>query len=273
MIPKKVSERLRNSIPKYKKKLEDAKAKDLAESDTVLIIYDMLEDIFGYEKLSEITSEYKIKGTYCDLAIKVDDKDEFLIEIKAIGKQLTEDHLRQVINYAAKQDDHWVILTNGLIWQVHKVGNKTPIESELVCELDFHSLGRRSEEDQEKLFVICKEGIMDREKDAREQFHKKSSARSRFLIGALLMSDEVVFTIRKELRKVTKGILVEPEDIRKILENEVIKRDVLEGEEAKISQNQVKKHYKKISKENNETDASEMQESEVQAAESPIQPN
>jgi len=38
----------------------------------VFIIRDMLAEVFGYDELLDITSEFAIKGTYCDLAIKLD---------------------------------------------------------------------------------------------------------------------------------------------------------------------------------------------------------
>ena len=36
-----------------------------------MIVADILSEIFGYDKYNEVTSEYAIKGTYCDLAIKL----------------------------------------------------------------------------------------------------------------------------------------------------------------------------------------------------------
>ena len=39
----------------------------------------------GFDKYSEITSEYVIRSTYVDLAIKLDGKLALLIEVKAIG--------------------------------------------------------------------------------------------------------------------------------------------------------------------------------------------
>lgn len=72
-IPKKVNERLVAGIKKYQPILAAAKARDVGEADTVTIIKDMLSDIFGYDKYSDLTSEYAIRGTYCDLATKIDD--------------------------------------------------------------------------------------------------------------------------------------------------------------------------------------------------------
>ena len=87
-IPAVVAKRLTSSVPKFKKVLAKAKERDVNESDTVTIITDMLEEIFGFDKYTDITREYGIQGTYCDLAIKSNKKIEYLIEVKAIGLEL-----------------------------------------------------------------------------------------------------------------------------------------------------------------------------------------
>ena len=70
--PKKVVERLVAGIKRFQPILSAAKARDVGESDTVTIVKDMLADVFGYDKYSEVTSEYSIRGTFCDLATKID---------------------------------------------------------------------------------------------------------------------------------------------------------------------------------------------------------
>ena len=68
-IPKKVSDRISKKVPVYQKVLENALTRDVNESDTVTIITDILSDVFGFDKYTEITSEQQIRGTFCDLAI------------------------------------------------------------------------------------------------------------------------------------------------------------------------------------------------------------
>lgn len=81
-IPKKIGSRITKNISKFQRVLKLARKKDINESDTVAIVIDMLHEIFGYEKYLEITSELTIRGTYCDLAIKLDEKFAYLIEGK-----------------------------------------------------------------------------------------------------------------------------------------------------------------------------------------------
>jgi len=69
-IPATTSKRLVACVPKFRKILSRAQERDVNESDTVTIVTDMLEEVFGFDKYSEITREYAIQGTYYDLAIK-----------------------------------------------------------------------------------------------------------------------------------------------------------------------------------------------------------
>ena len=66
---------------KYKKLLLKGKSNDINESDTVDIIASMLVDLFGYDRFEDITREYAIKGTYCDLALKINRKSCFPVNV------------------------------------------------------------------------------------------------------------------------------------------------------------------------------------------------
>ena len=146
-IPKKVSERLVAGIKRFQPILADAKSRDVGEADTVTIVKDMLESIFGYCKYTEVTSEHAIRGTYCDLAIKMNGSLQTLMEVKAIGLALKDAHIKQAIDYAANQGVDWVALTNGLHWQVYKVHFTKPIDHELVVNIDFSELSPKKEAD------------------------------------------------------------------------------------------------------------------------------
>ena len=96
----KVADRLIAGIKLYQPILTAAKARDDGESMTVTIIKDMLQDVFGYNKYTEVKSEFGIKSTYCDLAIEIDNVLQILIEVKAIGIELKEPHVKQAVDYA-----------------------------------------------------------------------------------------------------------------------------------------------------------------------------
>lgn len=237
-ISKKISDRVVLGIKKYQPLLASAKSRDVGEADTVTLIKDMLSDVFGYDKYSEVTSEFAIRGTYCDLAIKLDNRLAILIEAKAIGIDLKEQHIKQAIDYAANQGLDWVVLTNGITWYVYKVIFEKPIDKELVVSLDMILINPRSKEDIESLYLLCKEGWI---KSALGDYHTQRQALSRFFIGGMLQTDPVLDVIRRELRRVSPDVKIDTDDIKAVLLNEVIKREVLEGDKAKEASKKIAK--------------------------------
>lgn len=241
-VPKKVSERLVLGLKRYQPILQSAKSRDVGEADTVTIIKDMLADVFGYDKYSDVTSEYSIRGTFCDLAIKIDTQLQTLIEVKAIGLDLKDQHVKQAIDYAANQGVDWVLLTNGIVWRVYHLVFSKPIEQELVLEIDFCKLNSRSEGDIELLYLWCKEGW---QRSVLGEYHTQKQALSRFFVGAMLQTDSVLDVIRRELRRVSPDVRIDSAQIKEVLVNEVIKRDVMEGDKAEEARKKILKSLNK----------------------------
>ncbi len=247
MIPvsKKVADRFQKTVGSFQKVLQSAKDRDINEADTVTIVADMLADVFGFDKYAEVTGEYAIKGTFCDLAVKIDNAIKYLIEVKAIGLNLKENHLRQAVNYGANQGVEWAILTNGIKWEIYQIKFERPIGCEQVCTFDFLQLSPRKIDDQQKLFLLCKEGLS---KAAIEHFHEHVQAVNRFAIAATILNDPVLDVVRREMRRTSPKVKVEKEEIKNILLSEVLKRDVVEGESAKEAAKRIKKAASKPSR-------------------------
>ena len=236
-IPKKVEDRLSKQIGVFQKYLRDAKDRDVNESDTVTIVTDMLANLFGFDKYTDLTTEQAIRGTYCDLAVKVDGAVQYLIEVKAVGLELKETHLRQAINYGANQGVQWVVLTNGVRWKAYGIKFEKPIDCELVFEIDFLEISHRNSGDLDLLYLLCKEGLS---KEAIKTYHDRAQTVNRFVVAAIIQSEPVVSTIRRELKRLAPDSKVEIEEVEQILP-EVLKRDVLEGDAAARALRQVQK--------------------------------
>jgi len=241
-IPKKAIERFVKTLPKFQKILQTAKDRDVNEADTVSVLNDIFGEVFGYDKYLEVTSEFLIRGTYCDLAIKVEDKVQFLIEVKAVGIELKDAHIRQVIDYGANHGVPWIILTNGIEWRVFRVRFEQPINVDSVCTFDFLMLNPRDEKDQECLFMLAKEGLI---KKARDDYYEKVQSVNRYVIGNLILAEPVLSVVRRELKKLSKGIRIDMTEIEEIVRSEVLKREILEGEQADAAQARVNKFYRK----------------------------
>lgn len=119
-LSKRATERISSGLKRFQPILTNARSRDVNESDTVVIVADLLQEVFGYDKYAEITSEHMVRGTFCDLAVKLDGTLAFLIEVKAIGLELKQQHIKQAVDHAANQGCDWVALTNGVAWKVYK---------------------------------------------------------------------------------------------------------------------------------------------------------
>ena len=243
-IPKKVVARFVASVPKFQKVLKLAKDRDINESDTVEILTDILETVFGYDKYVELTSEYAIRGRYCDIAVKIDDNVQFIMEAKAVGIDLKENHIRQAVDYAANHGVQWVILTNGLEWRLYRLRFEKPINYDLVHSFDFLTLNPKKQQHQEQLFLLSREGL---EKDVREEFYEKVQIVNRFIIGNLILAEPIPKLIKRELHKISEGVKVDLQEVEQVVRSEVLRRNLVEGEEAEEAQKLVARFYKKNS--------------------------
>ncbi len=237
-IPKKVTGRWLKSVKGLVNVAISHKTRDVSEADTVTLVKDMLSDIFGFDKYNELTSEQQIRGTFCDLAIKIDGKIRVVIEVKAVAISLNDNHLRQAINYGAHEGIEWVVLTNALEWRLYKIKFGQPIDYEEVSSFSITDVNLKKEDDQRKLFLLCREGITS---DAMGIYHQHITVLNKFTVTQVLLSEPVVNTIRREMRRYFPELTIEVATISNMLNNEILKREVLDGEKVKDAQQRIKK--------------------------------
>jgi hypothetical protein len=242
-IPNKVRERVSSGLKRLLPIIAQQKARDVSEADTVTLVKDLLSDVFGFDKYAELTSEHAIRGTYCDLAVKLEDKLVELIEVKSAGATLDERHVKQAIDYASNQGVEWVVLTNASVWRLYQVIFAKPIDKRLLTEIDLTSLDLRKEAEIEKLYPITKEGFT---KGAHIELRDRQDATNKYILSALILhNDSVVGAIRRELRRVV-DVLVDDEAIVKALAEEVLKRETQEGPDAEIAAKRVNRVEAKV---------------------------
>jgi hypothetical protein len=73
------------------------------------------------------------------------------------------------------------------------------------------------------------------------QMFKAKQAMNRYSIAQLLLSDPVVTMVRRELRKLADGLNPNVDDVRSLIRDQVIKRELMEAEEAKVAAKAVRK--------------------------------
>jgi hypothetical protein len=237
-LPAKVQGRIAQQLKKYQATVNDARKRDINEADTAHLAMDILCDVFGYKKIEEITSERAIKGTFADLAVKVGNAFRFIVEVKAINIELKEAHVTQVVNYAANLPADWVVLTNAARWQAYKVSFNKPIAGTLVLDIDLCTSNLKDQDVFDLFGGLSREVFTP---DSMSQMFKAKQAMNRYSIAQLMLSDPVVAIVRRELRKLADGLNPDIEGVRALIKDQVIKRELIEAEEAKVAAKAVRK--------------------------------
>ena len=198
-LSKKNYEQLLNWFKKFRKIIEIAKSKELNESDTSNIINDLLWDLFWYDKYFDVTTEYKIKGQYCDYGIKIDGKLIILMEVKQIGVELNDNHLRQATSYAGNEWVKRVILTNLRKWNLYYLSFWEKIEKDLILEFDILA-DEKPNKIIENMQYLHKESVS---KNCLEKLLKQKLALSEKNIKKILFSSPIVKKVQSEIRSAT----------------------------------------------------------------------
>ncbi|MFO0938538.1 MAG: type I restriction enzyme HsdR N-terminal domain-containing protein [Gemmataceae bacterium] len=243
ICPSGFSPELRPVLKNFQPIIESAKVRDVNETDTVVFVTDVLQEVFGYDKYTEITTEHNIKGTYCDLAVKIDDKVQLLIEVKAVGHDLKDSFVRQAIDYGANLGVEWVILTTGERWRIYKILFAKPIDFELVFEFNFLDINPKNEEEIERIWMLSREGWI---KEEIKEFHTQKQTLNRFVLAALIRSDSILKVLLRELRRIAPGVKINADEIDSALCLEVLKREAIEGEKAESARKLVTKAANRI---------------------------
>jgi predicted type IV restriction endonuclease len=194
-------------LRRFAQAFRDARDRDANESDTVVYLIKFFEEIFNYNSLDgEICTELPIEsgGTerYCDFAVRLIKGGDvaFLIEAKKAGiKVLNQRHIEQACNYASRKNIQWVVLTNGVMWQLYHLTFATGIESDLVFDLDF--VGKLEEDTEfvwDTLSILIKNNVKN---DSLTTFYAQQKLLSPKMIVNVLLGEEVLMKVRQELNR------------------------------------------------------------------------
>ena len=225
-LPKWESEargRLRTAIRRFKNPLSEMVERDANEGDTRLLVTDFLCDALGFDKYSDLTTEYQVRGEFADYGLRIDKELIAFIEVKRVATNLAAKHLRQVQNYALNEGVEWVLLTNGARWQAYHVTAALPVEVDLALEVDL--LGEETQtQKSNQLFYLTRESLKRRQIDELWKTRRATSPQS---LARILLSKAVVSEIRKELRRETDQ-RVEESEISDLLRGTVLRPECLE---------------------------------------------
>ncbi len=198
---------IRKPLKKILPYLLQAQAENLNEADTRARIVKCFEDVLGYCAMTEVTREKQIKDKYVDLAVKIDGVVRFLVEVKAGGVTLRDRHIEQAERYAAEGNLRWVLLTNGVVWNLYHLSFEEGIEYERVFSVDLTT--DEGDKAGELLGLLHRQAIRTGQLEA---FWQRRVAMSPESIAKALFTEEVLNFIRREIRK-REGMLIDQEDL------------------------------------------------------------
>lgn len=210
-------EQVKCAVQRFARPLQDLLTRDANEGDTRLLITDMLCEGLGYDKFRDLTTEYMVRQDFADYGVRIDKQLIAFIEVKRVSQKLNERHLRQVQMYAVNEGVEWMILTNGQVWQAYHLTGGLPVIVNLAFEVDL--LGPESlEAKAEKMFFLHREALKRRRID---ELWKHRAATSPDALLEVILSDSVLDTIRKEIKRNT-GITTTVQTLASVIRTEIV---------------------------------------------------
>lgn len=198
---------IKQALKKYQAVIQQAKEQNINEADTVIRLVKILEDVLGYDALSEISREANLKDRYVDLMLKVGGVPKLIIEVKAPGVALRDRQIEQAESYASRNNFHWVLLTNLVDWNLYHLTFDEGIEYERAFTIDLLS------EDINKiattLAVLHRSSLAS---DGLDEFWECQVALSPASISKAMFHEEVLMAIRRNIKK-DRGRYMEIEDL------------------------------------------------------------
>ncbi len=259
-----IDKRISTKLTKFADVFNKAREADANESDTVMYLIKFFEEVLGYDPLvGEITKEVPVKERHCDFSVVLSKKTHFLVEAKAAGiKSLNAKHIEQAENYASRAPINWVLLTNGIEWQLYHVAFDpvAGISHDSVFALNFLE---NWEKDPDlvwnTLSVLAKSSVQE---NGLETFYEQQKLLCSKAVVKVILGDEVLKKVRQELNRKTR-VRLEFEDVSRAVWNVLSKEAIAEA--GGITPPTKKRHYRRRQNKKSE-------QPEAQASPAPSQP-
>lgn len=217
---------LKKQLQHYVHVFQDGQQRGINEADTVMYLTRFLTDVFGYDLFTDLTKEFQVRDRYCDIAVKIDNQVQFLVEAKAMPTVMADRHIEQAGNYASRAGIPWVVLTNGVAWRLyHLTFDSNGIEHDLAFEVQL-TPDTDLEEAWNSLGVLSRASVTS---GALETFWQHKKTLSPASLVRALFTEEVLNTVRRDLHR-KADVRLDLEDVaqslRRLLNPEVLTEDI-----------------------------------------------
>lgn len=198
---------IQKPLKKFLPHLLKAREDNLNEADTLLRIIKVFELVLDYDPMAEISREAQVRDKYVDLAIKLDGTVRLLVEAKSAATVLRDRHIDQAQHYAAEGNIRWVILTNGVVWNLYHLSFEEGVEYIRAFTIDLST--DPIDKAAELLGLLHRQAV---KKGLLDEYWEHRAALNPESIGRALFTEETLKFIRREIRR-REGILIDQEDL------------------------------------------------------------
>jgi hypothetical protein len=212
-------QRIEQVIRKFGPILQRAEQAGANEADTSAIVADILSEMLGYDRYTEVTRQFMVRGKFADFAVKPEGQLLFFVEVKAVRHRLREDDLFQVISYTTQHGLEWMVLTNGRVWQCYRMS--APGKVDRVFEVDLMADEKTA---AERMYLLSREGFR---RGALRSFWLKADALSPVRLAGAILSPPVLRLIRRVLYRMTRR-KVEVGELKVALKTGVLRGDLVD---------------------------------------------
>jgi len=216
---------IKKNLKRFSEIFMEAQEAGKNEADVVMYIVQFFEHVLGFDVFKELSKEYQIKEKYCDIAVRLEGKNIYLVEAKQAGMRLAERHIGQAESYALKSGTEWVILTNGLDWHLFHLNmtSEGGVERSLVFKTDLgKSFAENPLEVAQKFGLLHKRNYLKGE--LGRYWEKQTMLTPQSLIGAMF-SEDVMKSMAREINRGATARIGQDDlikGIKKLFDKEVL---------------------------------------------------
>lgn len=235
-MPKpKIDRYVKKAITDAKNMIHDIYKDDVNEAETRRRLERIFETLMGYDAFKHITREHAIRGVgdteHCDFAIQMENssKPYILVELKRVGVDVSQKHLKQVASYGINIGCEWVILTNSRQWSLYHISFGQPPQTKL---LDSWNLLEDTPEVLAEKFELI--GLKSVKRGDLDVLWQKRNVLNPKNLLKIMLSESALNMFRRELKKST-GVVLTYEEIVNAIRRLLNESAAIEMDGIKIS--------------------------------------
>ena len=228
-LPSKIKKAIGLQLKQFYPVIQNLKSRGTrtSEDDARIVLNDMLNDVLGYDKYTELRTEQREKAGRLDYVLKLTegpyaskkDKIDCVIEAKAIHQDLTPKYVDQTLTYCLTTNTKYFILTNVRQWHLYKIKpaqKETRPDAELIHEVDF-TQPNNMEALAEEFYILSRASYLAGNWERVATLKRATNVNDIFTI---LLSQKAIKLVTKLLSEI-HGVRIPEELVGEIIETQL----------------------------------------------------